>query len=70
MPNHVHVLLTPAVSLSKALGSLKAATAKRANLLLQRTGQAFWQDESYDHLVRSGDEFRRIVHARGGLEAA
>jgi hypothetical protein len=47
-------------SVSKLLGSLKAATAKRANLLLQRSGQPFWQDESYDRLVRDGDEFRRI----------
>jgi putative transposase len=60
MPNHLHLLLTPQVSLSKLLGSLKATTARRANLLVQRTGQAFWQDESYDHLVRSGEEFRRI----------
>jgi hypothetical protein len=30
--------------------SLKAATAKRANLLLQRSGEPFWQDESYDRL--------------------
>jgi putative DNA methylase len=60
MPNHVHLLLTPKVSASKLLGSLKAATAKRANLLLQRTGRPFWQDESYDHLVRNDEEFRRI----------
>jgi REP element-mobilizing transposase RayT len=60
MPNHVHLLLTPHVRVSKLLCSLKAATAKRANLLLRRTGQPFWQDESYDHLVRDGDEFRRI----------
>ena len=60
MPNHVHLLLTPHVSVSKLLGSLKASTARRANLLLQRCGQPFWQDESYDHVVRSGDEFRRI----------
>jgi putative transposase len=60
MPNHVHLLLTPLVSVSKLLGSLKAATARRANVLLQRTGQPFWQDESYDHLVRNGDEFQRI----------
>lgn len=60
MPNHVHLLLTPLVSLSKLLGSLKASTARRANVLLRRTGQAFWQDESYDHLIRTGDEFRRI----------
>ena len=60
MPNHVHLLLTPQVSVAKLIGSLKAATGKRANLLLQRTGQPFWQDESYDRLVRNGDEFRRI----------
>jgi putative transposase len=60
MPNRVHFLLTPHVSVSKLLGSLKAATGKRANLLLGRTGAPFWQDESYDHLVRNGDEFRRI----------
>ncbi len=36
MPNHVHLLLTPRVSMSRLLGSLKAVTAKRANLLLPR----------------------------------
>ncbi|HTT61600.1 MAG TPA: transposase [Bryobacteraceae bacterium] len=60
MPNHVHLLITPLVHPSRLLGSLKAATAKRANQLLGRTGQAFWQDESYDHLVRNREEFRRI----------
>jgi REP element-mobilizing transposase RayT len=60
MPNRVHLLFTPHMSVSKLLGSLKAATAKRANVLLGRTGQPFWQDESYDHLVRNGEEFRRI----------
>ena len=60
LPNHVHLLLTPHVSLSKLLGSLKGASAKRANLVLRRTGQPFWQDESYDHLVRSEGEFRSV----------
>ncbi|MCC7175776.1 MAG: transposase [Bryobacterales bacterium] len=60
MPNHVHLLLTPRVSVSRLLGSLKAVTAKRANQLLQRRGQAFWQDESFDRLVRNDEEFRRI----------
>lgn len=60
MPNHVHLLLTPRVNASKALGSLKAGNAKSANRLLGRAGQAFWQDESYDHLVRNDEEFRRI----------
>jgi putative transposase len=27
---------------------------------LGRTGQPFWQDESYDRLVRNADEFHRI----------
>src|SRR5687767_4049582 len=45
--SHPHRLLTPHVSLSKLLGSLKGATDKRANLVLRRTGQPFWQDESY-----------------------
>jgi len=39
---------------------MKAASAKRANLLLDRSGLPFWQDESYDHIVRNGDEFQRI----------
>jgi REP element-mobilizing transposase RayT len=60
MSNHVHLLITPHVQVSKLLCSLKATTAKRANLLLGRTGEPFWQDESYDHLVRNGEEFRRI----------
>jgi REP element-mobilizing transposase RayT len=62
MPNHVHLLLTPEVSVSKLLNSLKSVTARRANLFLQRTGQPFWQDESYDRLVRDPDEFKRIQH--------
>jgi putative transposase len=60
MPNHIHLLLTPRINVSKLLRSLKASTARRAKLLLQRTGQPFWQDESYDHLVRDGHEFQRI----------
>jgi len=60
MSNHVHLLLTPHINVSKLLCSLKAAAAKRANLLLGQTGQPFWQDESYDRLVRNGEEFRRI----------
>jgi REP element-mobilizing transposase RayT len=60
MPNHVHLLMTPLIEPSRLLGSLKGTTAKRANLLLARTGRAFWQDESFDRVVRSGDEFKRI----------
>ena len=40
--------------------SLKGITAKRANAMLALTGRSFWQDESYDHLVRHEREFGKI----------
>jgi putative transposase len=60
MPNHVHLLVTPAIALPKLTKSLKGITAKRANARLALTGRPFWQEESYDHLVRNGREFERI----------
>ena len=60
MPNLVHVLLTPRTHPSRLLQSLKGFTAHEANRLLGRTGEAFWQKESYDHWVRSEAEFQRI----------
>lgn len=59
MPNHVHLLLTPHVTARHWLGPLKGFTAHEANRMLGRSG-AFWQNESYDHLVRDGREFERI----------
>jgi type I restriction enzyme R subunit/putative DNA methylase len=61
MANHVHVLLLPLISPSRLMGSLKGATAREANRILDRTGETFWQAESYDHWVRNGEEFGRIV---------
>jgi putative transposase len=60
MPNHVHLLATPDVSLPKLTKSLKGITAKRANEMLASTGKPFWWDESYDHLVRHDREFEKI----------
>ncbi len=60
MPNHVHALVTPQVIAPKWLGPLKGFTAHEANGILGQRGQHFWQNESYDHLVRSADEFHRI----------
>src|ERR1019366_3760912 len=62
MPNHVHLLATPAVALPKLTKSLKGITAKRANAMLALTGSPFWQEESYDHLVRHEREFEKIRH--------
>ncbi len=61
MANHVHALLLPKVSPPRLLQSLKGATARQANLVLGRTGETFWQAESYDHWVRDEGEWDRIV---------
>jgi hypothetical protein len=56
--------------------SLKRFTAREGKRILGLTGQTFWQEESYDRLVRDQKEFAKIasyiemnpVHA--GLTAA
>jgi putative transposase len=53
MPNHVHLLILPKVPVPILMRWLKGSTARSANLLLGRTGQPFWQDESYDHYARN-----------------
>jgi type I restriction enzyme R subunit/putative DNA methylase len=61
MPNHVHMLILPRVPLRVPIRWLKGSTARAANQILQRTGNAFWQDESFDHYVTNGDELRKIA---------
>jgi REP element-mobilizing transposase RayT len=61
MANHVHLLITPYAEVSVITRSLKGTTAREANRALHLTGQPFWQDESYDRLVRDGAGFRRIT---------
>ena len=61
MPNHVPVLLRPKTLLPVITRWLKGSTARQANLILGRTGEAFWQDESFDHRVRDESELDRIV---------
>jgi REP element-mobilizing transposase RayT len=53
MPNHVHVLFTPAEgwTLSKILHSWKSFSAREANKVLDRTGE-FWQAEYFDRAIR------------------
>jgi REP element-mobilizing transposase RayT len=64
MPNHVHVVVHPLYgwTLSQVLKSWKGYTAREANRLLGRTGQTFWQVESYDHLVRDDEDRQRCCH--------
>jgi putative transposase len=60
MPNHVHLLATPAVPLPKLTKSWKGITSKRPNTILAMTGSSFGQEESYDHCVRNEREFEKI----------
>lgn len=69
MPNHVHAVFTPLPiepgshsyhTLASIMQSLKGYTAREANRVLNRKGR-FWQDESYDHVVRDEQELERIV---------
>jgi putative transposase len=61
MINHVHILIDPEVTLPKITKSIKNYSARQANEILGRTGEPFWQDESYDHWVRNSEEFGNIV---------
>jgi len=70
MPNHVHIVIElvgrnaiPTYNdkpLFRILQSLKRHTARKCNSLLKRRG-AFWQDESYDHVIRDGAELGRTI---------
>ena len=61
MANHVHLLVTPLIEPSKFMHSLKRFTAGQGNRMLGLAGP-FWQDESYDRLVRNEKEFERILN--------
>jgi len=62
MSNHVHVLLTPRLPISEITRQMKGATAREANVILRRTGAAFWQDESFDHWIRTPGEWQKVRH--------
>ena len=61
MPNHVHLLILPKVLVAVLMRWLKGSTARSANRILGRTGQPFWQDESYDHYLRRGSPIDRTI---------
>jgi REP element-mobilizing transposase RayT len=61
MPNHVHAVIQPRVPVSKIMQWIKQATARRGNQILGRTGEPFWQDESYDRWIRSDLELENAI---------
>ena len=62
MANHVHVLITPTVSVAEITQHIKGASARAANRLLGFTGSIFWQDESFDHWVRKSRGMAQSPH--------
>jgi putative transposase len=60
MPNHVHMLIAPKSSPREITKAIKGHSARTCNLLLHRTGQPFWNEETYDHWVRNAKSFERI----------
>ena len=64
MPNHVHLvfhLLKTNKGVSKIMQSIKRISALRCNKLLNKKGK-FWQDESFDRLVRDDVELYYIIN--------
>jgi type I restriction enzyme R subunit len=61
MPNHVHLLvcLLGDTDMEAQCYSWKKFTAREINRILGRRGR-FWQEESFDHLVRSPEDFERF----------
>jgi type I restriction enzyme R subunit/putative DNA methylase len=62
MPNRVHAVLEPHVPFSAMMRWLKGRTSRISNRLLGRTGQPFWQNESFDRWIRSRDELRYLIN--------
>ena len=62
MPNHVHLLCTPAAghNLAEIMHSLKSFTSNEANKMLGRKGR-FWQKEYFDRYIRSARHFAKVV---------
>ena len=61
MANHVHVIFQPRAELSAIMRWLKGRTARQANRILGRTGMKFWQDESFDHWIRTKEELWDLI---------
>jgi putative transposase len=63
MPNHLHWVFTHQVEaqvLWQILQRMKRFTGTEANKILKQKSQ-FWEEESYDHIVRDAKEFDNIV---------
>ncbi|MHB8957511.1 MAG: transposase [Pirellulaceae bacterium] len=68
MPNHVHALIRPLIPavypLEHLLQVSKGFTARKANRVLDRSG-IFWQEESYDRIVRDEEHLYNVIQYIG-----
>jgi len=64
MPNHVHVVVRPRPlhTLTAILHGWKSFSSHKINEMLPQKVVPFWQDESYDHLIRNDDDLHQCVH--------
>ena len=67
MPDHVHMVFTPLndeagrpFGLAEIMSGIKGASAHSVNRALRRKGK-LWQDESFDHVLRSAENTREKV---------
>jgi putative DNA methylase len=62
MPNHVHILCTPAAGygLAETMHSIKSFTSNEANKMLHRSGR-FWQKEYFVRFIRNSRQFAKTV---------
>jgi hypothetical protein len=51
----------PEAKLSRITKAVRNFSARQANAILGRTGQPFWQDESWDRWVRGPEELEKMV---------
>ena len=69
MSNHVHAVFhvfekdenDKEQFLHNIMESIKKFSARECNIILNRTGKSFWQDESYDRVVRNRKDLFRII---------
>lgn len=76
MPNHLHAVLgfvgraggaspgtggaSPSPTLFEVIGAFKSISTIKVNKFLQRRGVPLWQRSYYEHIVRTGEDVRKI----------
>jgi putative transposase len=61
MPNHFHLLITPTLTLQRALQFIKGGFSYRARKELGHNGE-IWQPSYYDRRVRDAEEYVAFKH--------